>query len=103
MNKVIFPVLFFLIITSLTAFPQSPDDKQSSIIAKGAALTKAGSGYSFTEGPAVDPDGNVFFTDQPNDKILKWSADGSISVYMEGAGRSNGLYFDNDGNLLSCA
>jgi gluconolactonase len=66
-------------------------------------LTKAGGGYSFTEGPAVDPDGNVFFTDQPNDKILKWSTDGTISIYMEGAGRSNGLYFDNDGNLLSCA
>jgi len=103
MNKVVFPVLFILIITGLTAYPQSSDNKQSSIISKGAALTKAGSGYSFTEGPAVDPYGNVFFTDQPNDKILKWSEDGSISVYMEGAGRSNGLYFDNDGNLLSCA
>jgi gluconolactonase len=47
--------------------------------------------------------GNVFLKDQPNDKILKWSPDGTVSVYMEGAGRSNGLYFDNNGNLLSCA
>jgi len=103
MNKAFFLGVFFFVLTGSTAYPQSSDNKQSSIIAKGATLTKAGSGYSFTEGPAVDPDGNVFFTDQPNDKILKWSEGGSISVYMEGAGRSNGLYFDNDGNLLSCA
>ena len=103
MSKAIFLAVFFFVITFLTAYSQSSGNKQSSIIAKGASLKKAGGGYSFTEGPAVDPDGNVFFTDQPNDKILKWSTDGTISVYMEGAGRSNGLYFDNDGNLLSCA
>ncbi len=72
-------------------------------MAKDAVLVKAGTGYSFTEGPAVDADGNIFFTDQPNDKIFKWSTDGTISLYMEGAGRSNGLYVDKQGNLLSCA
>lgn len=74
------------------------------LVAKGATPTKLSSEYSFTEGPAADRQGNVFFTDQPNDRILKWSAtDGSLSVFMEGTGRSNGLYFDNQGNLLSCA
>lgn len=102
MNKALF-ILFVLVAGHLTGYSQSPANKQSTIIAKGAVVQKAGGGYSFTEGPAVDPDGNVFFTDQPNDRILKWSTDGNISVYMEGAGRSNGLYFDNDGNLLSCA
>src|SRR5262245_27049096 len=29
-------------------------------------------GFAFTEGPAVDKHGNIFFTDQPNDKICKW-------------------------------
>lgn len=82
---------------------QQKDKKQSNLVAKGAQVQKAGTDYLFTEGPAVDPQGNVYFTDQPNDKIMKWSTDGTISVYMEGAGRSNGLYFDNNGNLLSCA
>lgn len=77
---------------------------QSLVIADGAELKQAGTGYAFTEGPAVDPDGNVYFTDQPNDKIYKWSAeDGSVNLFMEGGKRSNGLYFDNDGVLLSCA
>ena len=60
--------------------------------------------YSFTEGPAADKDGNVFFTDQPNDKIIKWNAtNNSLTVFKEPAGRANGLYFDHDGNLLAAA
>ncbi len=76
----------------------------STIIAPGAKLEKLGEGYSFTEGPAVDRDGNVFFTDQPNDRIVKWSAaDGKFSDWLKPAGRANGTYFDKDGNLIACA
>lgn len=61
-------------------------------------------GFSFTEGPAVDKDGNVFFTDQPNDKIYKWDATtGAITEFLTGTGRSNGMAFDKDGNLITCA
>lgn len=74
------------------------------IITQGAQPILVASEYTFTEGPAVDKNGNVFFTDQPNDQIIKWSArDNTVSVYMKPSGRSNGLYFDNAGNLLSCA
>lgn len=59
--------------------------------------------FSFTEGPAPDKKGNIFFTDQPNNKIWKYDTDGKLSVFMEKAGRSNGMYFDNRGNLISCA
>jgi gluconolactonase len=74
------------------------------IIADGAKVEVLAEGYSFTEGPAVDRDGNVFFTDQPNDRIVKWNAaDGSVSDWMKPCGRSNGTYFDKDGNLIACA
>jgi gluconolactonase len=73
------------------------------IIAPGAKVEKVAEGFRFTEGPAVDKEGNVYFTDQPNDRIWKWSLDGNVSVFLENAGRANGLYFDNDGNLLSCS
>ncbi len=59
--------------------------------------------FSFTEGPAVDKAGNIFFTDQPNDKIWKYDINGKLSVFMDKTGRSNGLYFDKNGNLIACA
>lgn len=75
----------------------------SKLFAGDAKLQPISSQFSFTEGPAVDKKGNVFFTDQPNDKIWKYGTDGSLSVFMDKTGRSNGLYFDRKGNLLSCA
>ena len=59
--------------------------------------------FSFTEGPAVDKDGNIFFTDQPNNQIWKYSIDGKLSLFMDNASRSNGMYFDKEGNIISCA
>jgi gluconolactonase len=76
----------------------------ASLIAPQAQLKKLGEGFSFTEGPAVDEHGNVFFTDQPNDKIYKWSANnGAITEFLSSTGRSNGMYFDEDGFLITCA
>ena len=73
------------------------------IIAPGAKVKKLADGFKFTEGPAVDAEGNVFFTDQPNDRICKWSVDGKLSDFLKPSGQSNGLYFDKRGNLLACA
>jgi gluconolactonase len=75
----------------------------SPVVAPGAKLEKLAGDFKFTEGPAADADGNVFFTDQPNDRILKWSTDGKLSKFMQPCGRSNGLCFDADGNLWACA
>jgi gluconolactonase len=73
------------------------------IIKKGAVLEKLAGGFSFTEGPAPDKQGNVFFTDQPNDRIMKWSTDGKLTTFMQPSGRSNGMFFDGNGYLWSCA
>jgi gluconolactonase len=59
--------------------------------------------FSFTEGPAVDKKGNIFFTDQPNNKIWKYDIEGKLSVFMETSGRANGMYFDENGYLTTCA
>jgi gluconolactonase len=70
----------------------------------GAEPKLVADGYKFTEGPAVDPAGNVYFTDQPNDRILKWTAaTNQVETFLQPAGRSNGLYFDREGKLIACA
>jgi len=87
-----------MILLSIPAISQNSD-----LIAKDAVVTKAGGGYSFTEGPSVSPDGRVFFTDQPNDKIDVWSEDGTITTFMQPSDRSNGTYFNKKGELVACA
>jgi len=74
------------------------------IVGSCSKLDTLGKGFSFTEGPAVDRHGNVFFTDQPNDKIYKWNAsNGAITEFLSNTGRSNGMYFDKNGFLITCA
>jgi len=79
------------------------DGKTKSVVAPGAVLEKLAGGFAFTEGPAADALGNVFFTDQPNDRILEWNLDGTLSTFLQPCGRSNGLCFDKNGNLWACA
>ena len=74
-----------------------------SVIVPGAKLEKLSGEFKFTEGPTCDAAGNVFFTDQPNDRIMKWSVDGKLTTFKQPAGRSNGMYFDAQGNIISCA
>ena len=102
MNRIYLPHYTFILL--LIGLQPSCKAQDNSIIVSGAEPILVASDYEFTEGPAVDKQGNVFFTDQPNDQILKWSAtDNSVTVFMNPSGRSNGLYFDNEGNLLACA
>lgn len=56
----------------------------------------------FTEGPAVDAQGNVYFTDIPNHMILIWTIEDNLDTFRVKSGRANGLYFDKDENLLVC-
>jgi gluconolactonase len=74
------------------------------VIAADANVEKLSSAFSFTEGPAADSKGNVYFTDQPNDKIYIWTTEGKLTTFLTGCERSNGTYFDADGvTLLACA
>lgn len=73
------------------------------VVQPGATLQQVSDQFKFTEGPAVDKAGNIYFTDQPNDKIWTYDTGGKLSVFMDKTGRANGLYFDKKGNLIACA
>ena len=57
---------------------------------------------AFTEGPAVDREGNVYFTDIINQRIMKLSKDGPLSIYREKSNVANGLLIDPQGRLIAC-
>lgn len=92
------PVLVALLTLPLIAIA---DD--ASPVAPGAKVEKLAEGFKFTEGPAADARGNVYFTDQPNDRIMLWSTDGKLTEFMKPSGRSNGLCFGPDGRMWACA
>ncbi len=73
-----------------------------SLTTPGAVLTPLASGLHFTEGPAADASGNVFFSDVPGDTIYQWSVSNQLTVFRRDSGGANGLFFDQSGNLLAC-
>ncbi|MBN1392690.1 MAG: SMP-30/gluconolactonase/LRE family protein [Sedimentisphaerales bacterium] len=73
-----------------------------SVVAEGAKVKKLISGFKFTEGPATDAEGNIFFTDIPNNRIHKWTLDGELITFKKDSEGANGLFFDKKGNLLVC-
>jgi len=72
------------------------------LVAPGAKVERLADGFAFTEGPARDGAGNIYFTDIPNARIHKWSLDGKLSTFRENSGGANGLFFDKAGNLVAC-
>lgn len=74
----------------------------ASVVETNASLTQQASGLHFTEGPASDAAGNVFFADIPADTIYKWSVSNQLSVFHTNSGGANGLCFDASGNLVAC-
>ena len=72
-------------------------------LSRQAELVAVSSAFRFTEGPAADAAGNIYFTDQPNDQIMIYTVDGELKQFMQPSGRSNGMYFDTDGTLIACA
>jgi len=77
--------------------------KESGLVASGATLKTIPSNFVFSEGPAADGDGNIYFSDILAGQIWKWTwKDGTVSLYRENLSEPNGLYFDGKGRLVIC-
>lgn len=73
------------------------------VTAPGAEVVKLADGFGFTEGPAVDSKGDVFFVDDPKCKIHRWSvAEKKVTVFVEESNHANGMFFDKNDNLIAC-
>jgi gluconolactonase len=75
----------------------------SSVLASNAHVEKVAGGFIFTEGPTADGDGNVFFVDQDNNRILEYDITGKLTTFMQPSGYANGMTFDPDGHLIAAA
>jgi gluconolactonase len=97
--------LFLLTAPALCAFAQEPPSPSpaSSVLAPGAQVERLADDFIFTEGPTSDKDGNVYFVDQDNNRIMKYDTSGKLSTFMQPSGYSNGMTFDGHGHLIATA
>jgi gluconolactonase len=94
--------LFILTLVCLWLMPFSSNAAEG-IVAPGAKLEKLAGDFLFTEGPTCNQAGDLFFVDQPNNRIMEWSVDGKLSTFMQPSGYANGMMFDAKDNLIACA
>jgi gluconolactonase len=81
--------------------PGSPQLK--GILIPGEEWQLVAEGYSFTEGPAVNAQGEVFFNDVPNSKTYKIGLDGKVSPFIGDSKKGDGQAFSPDGRLVAVA
>lgn len=94
--------ILLLAITGLAHGANSPSGL-GSLVSADAKPVKIADGFLFTEGPASSPDGQVFFTDIPNNRIHRWDPKTkNLSVFIKDSGGANGLYFTSEGDLVAC-
>jgi gluconolactonase len=63
---------------------------------------KLHTGFTFTEGPAADRDGNVYFSDIPKQKIYKVDTKGKLTLFRDRTNRANGLKVNAKGDVVAC-
>jgi gluconolactonase len=95
---------FSLALATFGMLPLHGGQKQASIPGIGPAgeIKKLHTGFKFTEGPAADGKGNIFFSDIPDEKIYKVDAAGKLSVFTAKSNHANGLMFNAKGELVAC-
>ena len=94
-------VRHFFCLAALT-IPTISHGQVQTLVAPGAEVELLAEGFIFTEGPACDAQGNIFFSDVRDSKTNRWSVDSKLSVFREDTRETNGMYFDRDGNLICC-
>lgn len=96
-------ILFFLLLLLINCTSKGVLNSKE-IVQQNAKIQLVSDQFSFTEGPASDRFGNVYFTDQPNDKIYFWNwKTNKIVEFRTGSGRANGTFFDKNDNLITCS
>ena len=83
--------------------PAPPAPVAGSVVAPGAAVEKLAGDFIFTEGPTSDREGNVYFVDQDNNRIMKYDVDGKLTTFMQPSNYANGMTTDWNGHLYAAA
>ena len=105
--------IFYTVLSLATALPLAKAEPAKpsgsiSILPSTSRLETLWEQGEFTEGVAIAPDGQIYFSDIPSSEaksgqILKFDPkSGKTTVFTAASEKSNGLMFDRDGRLIAC-
>lgn len=95
-------LLVLLACSTMAVAAVAQDMRLGDLLIEGEGWELVGEGFTFTEGPAADLDGNLYFTDTFKGKIHRLTPEGKVEVFVEKSGGCNGLMFGPDGRLYGC-
>jgi gluconolactonase len=75
---------------------------QDKIVPPGSKFESLWAEGEFTEGPALAPDGSIIFSDIGNAMYRYDPKTGKTDLFRKPSGRSNGLAFNQKGELIAC-
>ena len=90
---------WLLLLGAVSVVAAEPESKSITGIGPVGKVVRLHAGFEFTEGPAADSQGNVYFTDIPNNRIHKSDTNGQLSTFLADSDACNGLMFDARGSL----
>ncbi|MBS1789101.1 MAG: SMP-30/gluconolactonase/LRE family protein [Acidobacteria bacterium] len=77
------------------------NDTLNAVLLPGEGWKLVSEGHRFTEGPAANAEGEVYFTDGNNNKIFRIGRDGKVSEFVNDSSRASGQAFGPDGRLYA--
>ena len=89
-------------VRDVEAPPEPADGPAADVPRADGPVQKLAGGFRFTEGPAWDGAGTLYFSDLPNRTLHRWTAAGGVELLRTGVEFSNGIDIDRDGSLVFC-
>jgi gluconolactonase len=95
-------LLAAVLVGSSAGRPAEKEEKKIPGIGPAGPVVKLHTKFAFTEGPAADARGNVYFSDIPNQKIYKVDTKGKLTLFRAKSNRANGLMVNAKGEIVAC-
>ncbi|WP_310820961.1 SMP-30/gluconolactonase/LRE family protein [Stratiformator vulcanicus] len=93
----------WLVLASTAVSAEIDEIELSDLVDSDSRVVKLAGGFRFTEGPASDGEGGVYFVDTPPKALHHWSHNGKLQRYWRGDEFAIGGLSARDGQLVGCS
>lgn len=102
MSSILRTIAAFVTVVLVSCLTVSCKPKELNLFDSPVEVFIVADGFRFAEGPAVNSQGDLYFSDIPNSKAYKWTAEGGLEVVRDNTAGGNGLYISRNDELFTC-